>query len=209
MDVYAPPAGDLLAAENPQICAFTQEEGEIVYVPDGYFHAVANDANWTVAVGQQAPGGAPGGFVDRFAQSTKAYVAAAAKPQDRGLAANAVRTLDEALAEWPNEPLLHNLKAKVALDVPGAELEPVGLASSNVAQNPRSVDARFGLLVALDRHAAHRRDDIARLCWELHAELLAYDREALSDLEDAVGPRDSKRRAVEKIMRDRGIQIPD
>ena len=34
------------------------------------------------------PGGAPGGFVDQFAQSTKAYVAAAAKPRDPSPAAD-------------------------------------------------------------------------------------------------------------------------
>ena len=151
MDVYASPAtGGMLAVENRLICAFVQEEGDIVYVPDGYFqaistllkagellsesqdsisdlsssiiiaqynfwcentvlidtfipalknglrgcpyrlfgtetnkkmqkgfgaryfHAVANLANWTVAVGQQAPGGAPDGFVDHFGQSTRA-----------------------------------------------------------------------------------------------------------------------------------------
>ena len=206
MDVYASPAssGDL---ENPRICAFAQEEGDIVFVPDGYYHAVANDANWTVAVGQQAPGVAPDGFPDNLARSTRAFVAAAAAPRDGDLARAAVRTVERALAKWPEEPLLHNVRAKIAVRVPEARLDAVRLAETNVDYNPRSVDARFTLLTALNRDAKHRRGDIERLCLELHAEVSAYDETAVPELEAAVGERVSKRVAVEKIMREHAILL--
>jgi hypothetical protein len=180
-----------------------QEEGDIVYVPDGYFHAVANDDNWTVAVGQQAPGGATDGFVDHVGKSTKAFMAAAASPRNRDLARQAVRTIDRALSKWPDEPLLHNIRAKIAIDVPEANLEPVPLAEKNVEYNPRSVDSRYGLLVALSRHAKHRREDIERLCLELHAELVAYEQETLQELVDVVGP---KKATVERIMQEYGLR---
>ena len=66
------------------------EEGDIVYVPDSYFHAVSNDLNWTVAVGQQAPGNAPDGFVDHVGKSTRALMAAAASQRNKDLARTAV-----------------------------------------------------------------------------------------------------------------------
>eukprot|EP01052_Picozoa_sp_SAG31_P005187 SAG31_NODE_224_length_19856_cov_33.632890_17_plen_216_part_00 len=208
MDVYASPAtGDTLAAENPRICAFVQQEGDIVYVPDGYFHAVTNDLNFTVAVGQQAPGGADDGFVDHVGKSTRAFMAAAAAQRDKDLARTAVRTIDKALSKWPEEPLLHNIRAKIAIDVPEANLEAVPLAEKNVEYNPRSVDARFLLLNALNRHAKHRHEDIERLCLELHAETTAYEQETLQELEEVVGDKRSKRVAVEKIMRENGIHI--
>ena len=210
MDVYASPAtGDMLAAENPQICAFVQEEGDIVYVPDGYFHAVTNELNWTVAVGQQAPGGTTDGFVDHMGQSTRAFMAAAASQSNRDLARTAVRTIDRALSKWPEEPLLHNLRAKIAINVPEANLEPVPLAEKNVEFNPRSVDARFMLLTALNRHAKHRREDIERLCLELHADIVSHESETLQVLEDVVGQKGSKRLTVESIMREHGIHPPD
>ena len=139
MNVHASPAdGDTLAAENPQICAFVQEEGDIVYVPDGYFHAVANELNWTVAVGQQAPAGAPGGFVEAHGNSLRAYTRAAASKLDKDLARTAVGAVDRALAKWPDEPLLHHIRARIALDVPEANLQSVPLAEKNFLYNPRS-----------------------------------------------------------------------
>ena len=208
MDVYASPAtGDMLADENPHICAFVQEEGDIVYVPDGYFHAVSNDLNWTVAVGQQAPGNAPDGFVDHVGKSTRALMAAAASQRNKDLARTAVRTIDTALSKWPEEPLFHNIRAKIAIDVPEANLEPVTLAEKNVEYNPRSVDARFLLLNALNRHAKHRLEDIERLCLELHNITVAYEQERLQELEDVVGQQRSKRTAVELIMREHGIRF--
>ena len=138
MNVHASPAdGDTLAAENPQICAFVQEEGDIVYVPDGYFHAVANELNWTVAVGQQAPAGAPGGFVEAHGNSLRAYTRAAASKLDKDLARTAVGAVDRALAKWPDEPLLHHIRARIALDVPEANLQSVPLAEKNFLYNPR------------------------------------------------------------------------
>ena len=210
MDVYASPAsGDMLATENPHICAFVQQEGDIVYVPDGYFHAVANDLNWTVAVGQQAPGGITDGFVDHIGRCTRAYMAAAASKHNRDLARTAVRTIDVALSKWPEEPLLHNIRTKIAINVPAANLEAVPLAEKNVEYNPRSVDARYMLLTTLNRHAKHRRQDIERLCLELHAQIVAYEEETLQALEDVVGQKRSKRATVENIMREHGIHPPD
>lgn len=207
MDVYASPAdSDMLAAENPEICAFVQEEGDIVYVPDGYFHAVANELNWTVAVGQQAPGGTADGFVDHMGRSTRAFMAAAASPLNSDLARTVVNTIDVALSKWPEEPLLHNIRARTAINVPEAHLEAVPLAEKNVEYNPRSVDARFMLLTALNVHAKHRLEDIKRLCLELHAETVAYEQQTLLELEEVVGSRGiSKRVVVENIMREHGI----
>lgn len=193
MNVHASPAdGDTLAAENPQICAFVQEEGDIVYVPDGYFHAVANELNWTVAVGQQAPAGAPGGFVEAHGNSLRAYTRAAASKLDKDLARTAVGAVDRALAKWPDEPLLHHIRARIALDVPAkANLQSVPLAEKNFLYNPRSVSTRLLLLRALDSHAKHRRDDIERLCRELHAEGVALEQETLPELEEVVGTKSS------------------
>ena len=209
MDVYASPAtSDALAAENDRICAFAQEEGDIVYVPDGYFHAVANAGNWTVAVGQQAPGAAAGGFVDHVARSTRALVAAADAPRDGALAREAVRAVEAALALWPEEPLLHNIRAKVAAAAPEARLDAVALADANYGRNPRSADARFTLLTALYAHAkTSRRGDIERLCLELRAETVAYVAQTLPELEAVAGgaARSKRVAAVEAIMREHGI----
>merc|ERR1712129_119687 len=142
-----------------------------------------------------------------FGQCTRAFVAAAASKRNRDLARTAVTTIDRALSKWPEEPLLHNIRAKIAIDVPKANLEAVPLAEKNVEYNPRSVDARFVLLMALNRHARHRREDIERLCLELHAEYVAYQQETLQELEDVVGQKKSKKAIVENIMWEHGIRL--
>ena len=134
-------------------------------------------------------------------------MAAAASQRNKDLARTAVRTIDTALSKWPEEPLFHNIRAKIAIDVPEANLEPVTLAEKNVEYNPRSVDARFLLLNALNRHAKHRLEDIERLCLELHNITVAYEQERLQELEDVVGQQRSKRTAVELIMREHGIRF--
>ena len=70
----------------------------------------------------------------------------------------------------------------------------------------RALRARRRLLTALNRHAKHRREDIERLCLELHAEIVAYEQEMLQVLEDVVGQKSSKKLTVENIMREHGIE---
>ena len=57
--------------------------------------------------------------------------------------------------------------------------------------------------LVLSRHAKHRREDIERLCLELHAELVAYEQETLQELVDVVGP---KKATVERIMQEYGLR---
>ena len=95
-------------------------------------------------------------------------------------------------AKWPDEPLLHHIRARIALDVPEANLQSVPLAEKNFLYNPRSVSTRLLLLrAALDSHAKHRRDDIERLCREPHAEGVALEQETLPELEEVVGTKGS------------------
>merc|ERR1712216_497310 len=126
---------------------------------------------------------------EHYGNSMRAFTRAAASKRNKNLAHTAVRTVDRALSKWPEEPLLHHIRARISIDVPEANLQPVPLAEINLEYNPRSISARFIHLLALNRYAKHRRGDIEKLCLELHADGVAHEQEALHELEEVVGPK--------------------
>lgn len=90
------------------VCVFKQEPGEIVYIPEGWYHATSNDENMTFAIGHQrcmfvqnCPT-EPTSFL--FAHEVGKLVSMRPLPgQELGVALD---VLGKATQKWPNEPNL-------------------------------------------------------------------------------------------------------